>query len=344
MRRKQRDIDKIEMLRLLDAFARNRGWSITDSVNKSELVEALTHIISQRPQENLVHGLRVESMFAYVVGAIGACRIIKQEDAGDLFSKYPEFIVPDFYLVTSSGEEYLIEVKNCHRANITDFEYRLTARYYNQISAYADARGLDLKIAIYWSRLQIWTLLPINAFEKKGNYFSLPMEQCVKRDEMSLLGDVIIATVPPLELRILFDQKNQKTIEASSKIMATCSGIELWCGGRRVTDPYENKLAWFLLLFGHWPANKPEYKFSNGKLISINFMVSQKKSAGHNFAVIGRLSEMISRQYNELTAPDGQIKKISPSQDPDDLGIMIPADYMGEIVHLWRFELKPNYD
>ena len=57
----------------------------------------------------------------------------------------------------------------------------------------------------------------------------------------------------------------------------------------------------------------------------------------------GFLSQMTSLQFNELTAEEGEIVRLSPSLDPDKLGIVIPADFRREDLRLWRFTMSPNY-
>jgi hypothetical protein len=48
----------------------------------------------------------------------------------------------------------------------------------------------------------------------------------------------------------------------------------------------------------------------------------------------------LARQYNELTAPGGHIDFLSPERQPEQLGILIPLDYEGKALPLWRFRLQ----
>jgi hypothetical protein len=56
------------------------------------------------------------------------------------------------------------------------------------------------------------------------------------------------------------------------------------------------------------------------------------------------LSTIISRQYGQLTAPDGKVQRFTPDIAPGMLGFVIPEGYKGEALPLWRFLIKPNYD
>ena len=56
------------------------------------------------------------------------------------------------------------------------------------------------------------------------------------------------------------------------------------------------------------------------------------------------LSNMISRHYIDLIRSDGKINKLIPDKQPEGVGALIPHDYKGKVLRLWRFTLKPNYD
>lgn len=111
----------------------------------------------------------------------------------------------------------------------------------------------------------------------------------------------------------------------------------------RVKDAFEQKLALFLMQFGDWPVGKPQAEVSKGQLISFQISASMNPTDGQKFAIVSLLSRMISRQYNELTAPEGVIERLTPSVEPGELGILIPPDYKGDVVRLWNFTVLPNY-
>ena len=50
--------------------------------------------------------------------------------------------------------------------------------------------------------------------------------------------------------------------------------------------------------------------------------------------MLGFLSQMISLQFNELTAEEGEFARLSPTLDPDKLGIAMPPDYKGDNLRL----------
>jgi len=344
MKQTERDPLRFNTLRFLDTACRSKGFSLKDPMGHKSLLEVLAETVSQAQRNGiLMHGLRVESMFGYVAGALGHCVAVKQEDAGKFYSANAEIVVPDFRLVTGAGDEFLVEVKNCHEDQL-DYRYKLRLEYFRKLRAYADLFKRELKIAIYWSKIELWSLLPAESFEFDGKGYSLSMKQCMMRNEMRIIGDCMVGTVPPLIFRLLADPKKPRSVGPDGQAQLMIGAVEFWSGGRRVDDPFEQKLVWFLMRFGHWSAFEPQAEISDNRVISLQIKVSEEVPKSQGFAIIGSLSQMISSQYNDLTAPEGGIEHLTPSADPSELGIIIPPDYEGTAVRLWRLVVSPNYE
>ena len=158
-------------------------------------------------------------------------------------------------------------------------------------------------------------------------------------NEMSLLGDCMIATTPPLGLRFYTDQDNPSAVEADGSVACKFKRGTLYCGEQEIEGSFEESLAWFFINYGNWVEDKAPAVIEEGKLISIEipFIPEERDNPDQPFEGIGFLSQMISRQYNELTAPGGHIDFLSPERPPDQLGILIPLDYEGRALPLWRF-------
>lgn len=160
------------------------------------ILDALTKALSRVPQsEILVHGKRVESMFSYVASALGHCVAVKEEDAGELYSMNTDLAVPDFRVLTLEGKQFFVEVKNCHKVG-TQYRYRMTRDYLTKLRNYANMFGCELKIAIYWSKYNLWSMVTADAFEFDGVRYSISMGQCMKRNEMTIIGDCMVGIVP----------------------------------------------------------------------------------------------------------------------------------------------------
>jgi hypothetical protein len=155
-----------------------------------------------------------------------------------------------------------------------------------------------------------------------------------------------VATTPPLTCRILTDPTKPHRVDASGKVEVTIGKVEFYCGNRRIEDKQEQDLAFYFMLYGNWvEEGEPEAYIENGNLIHFDFVVRHSEpTVGQQFEIMGSLSGMISRRFKDSTAPEATIQRLVPSAEPGSLGILIPEDYKGKRLPLWRFILKPNYD
>lgn len=138
MKKIKRNPEKFESVRLLDAISRSTGLKFSDPINYESLLSSLVGAVSKAPlDKTLMQGLRIESMFAYVAGALGHCLAVKEEDSGELYSQNRDVIMPDFRLITRGRDEFLVEVKSCRKAHPND-RYRFSSAYFRKLRAYAD--------------------------------------------------------------------------------------------------------------------------------------------------------------------------------------------------------------
>lgn len=344
MKRISRDPQKFDLMRIIDDYARSHGVDIRDQVNQEGLLNELaTQIETNRRNDILIHGLRIQSMFAYVAAALGVCRAIKEEDAGELYSAEPDIRAPDFRIITLEPRKLLVEVKNCHTLH-QQRDYRFTRAYLDSLKRYASVFGTELFIAIYWSQIKLWTLLSASDFELRNEEYALTLPEAMKRNSMNILGDCKIGTIPSLTLKFLSDQTKPRAVDASGRADFTIGQVELYCGDQVIGDPLEKKIAWFLMNYGDWPGHQLPAEVVDGEVTSIGFRVQPetRSNPGERFELIGFLSQMVSRQFNNITAPDGPVKLLSPKREPDTFGVVIPPDYRGKTLPLWRFILRPS--
>ena len=118
MKRYSEDPDKFSLLKSLDDFARTKGLCITDAGTSDQLLEILRASLQVHVRNTArLHGLHAQSMFAYTTAAMGACRLISEEDSGALFDLDGNLQRPDFRIITRDGVQMLVEVKNFHPKN-----------------------------------------------------------------------------------------------------------------------------------------------------------------------------------------------------------------------------------
>lgn len=345
MKRISRDPHKFELIRIADAYARSRGSTLDDqNLSESLLAELQVALREGRSNQILVHGLRVQSMFAYVAGALGHCALIKEEDAGETYALDPDqLVVPDFRIVTKDNVELLIEVKNWRPKDPLQ-PYLIKRSYFERLQAYGALFGQEVRVAIYWSQFRAWTLLSPRAFELSERWYSVSFGDAVQRSEMKTLGDCMIGTRVPIRTRFVTDPEQPRTVGPDGRAACTIKTFELYCGESKIERPLEKQIAWFLIWNGRWPQEEFPAEVVGGELISFEFVFRpEEETPDQGFEVIGSLSQMISQQFNQLTAPSGTIAQLVPSRDPGKLGILIPSDYKGEALPLWRLFISPNY-
>ncbi len=162
---------------------------------------------------------------------------------------------------------------------------------------------------------------------------------------MAILGDCMVGTVPPLSLRVYADPLKPREVDTNGKVHFTIGKASICADGVKIDDELEKKLAWFFILHGRWDKIDQPAKIINDQLDYTELSVSPIQwDKNQAFAMLGFLSEMISSHYNYLTSPEGKILRIIPDQQPNKLSVLIPHDYKGKVLKLWRFTLQANYD
>ena len=346
MKRISREDPRFELMRLLDSYARREGVSIRDQAIHVGFLSGFADVIAASKESGtLVHGLRAESMFAYIVAAMGRCSVVKSEDAGDTYTHSEDLRVPDYRLVTSAGLQLLVEVKN-HRPASPVTNYLVKTDYMNGLRVYAELFGVDLYFAIYWSHMKLWSLVRSDRFDLVDGSYVLSLGEAMKRSDMSLLGDCMLGTKPPLVFRLLSDPECDRRAEPSGETGFTVGAVELVAGGEVVDDALEKRIAWFLLRYGEWGVSDLPAEVVDGELISMSFEVAPggRSNPDEDFEFIGFMSQMLSRQYDAMTADDNGVNLLTPDCQPEELGVVIPADFDGKRLHLWRFDVLSSAD
>jgi len=81
----------------------------------------------------------------------------------------------------------------------------MSAAYLASLQAYADAVGVPLRLALYWSRWNLWTVIAPEGFRRSDGGLRVTMMEAVMANEFGRLGDVSIFTKAPL--RLVLDQQ-----------------------------------------------------------------------------------------------------------------------------------------
>lgn len=343
MKRIKREPGKIEVLNLFAALGRQQGFKLGDKTSEAQFLESVSaSLICNKDNQSLLHGFRTEDLFQYVVASLGNCLLIKKEDTGEPIAVSPEMQPPDYQLVLQDKSRIFVEVKNCHKKRLPCL-FTLKAKYVNRLLQYSNLFDTDLRIAIYWSAWNIWTLVSLEEFDEINGKYQITMLDAVPSNEMNTLGDTSIGTTPPLILRFIADKTKPHSINDEGVANFTIGGIEFRCGANVLRDKTEQRFAFYFMLYGKWKTDAPEAIIQDNKLVAIDYIAEPEiATPGQGFEIIGVMSSMISRRYRELVLTSSSGESISTSAEPASLGLMIPEDYKGKGLSLWRFHLQPK--
>src|SRR5437588_5486805 len=168
MRRIPRNPEKFEVIDLVNAVGKKSGFKIGDEEGEARILASLSESYHKtKINTGLLHGRRTEAMFGYIAASLSKCKLVKQEDSGDIYTASPTLRVPDYHLVMQDGSEFYVEVKNFHQGNPLD-PFQVTPSYLESLLEYVALFDKRLKLAIYWSRWNIWTLVPVETLATNG--------------------------------------------------------------------------------------------------------------------------------------------------------------------------------
>ena len=344
MKRIKRNPEKFDVIDLFDSIGQSINLKFNDPNSKETFLNSISLSLNKSITPIMLFGRRAESMFGYVAASLGKCKLIKKEDCGEVFFNDDAIKIPDYRIITTTEKQYLIEVKNFYgKDSFTKF--KLKASYLDELLRYSLLVNVDLQIAIYWSKWNVWTMVAPFDFHNEGDEMTISLADAMKRNQMSILGDITIATLPNIAMRVYADPHMPRHVDKERHIDFTISNIELSCAGQVLSEEIEQHIAFMLIMLGVWEISGPTAKICDENLEYIEFVSAPKdRTTGQAFEIIGQLSGMISSQYKWITAPDGKVARLSPDIETGMLGFQIPEDYKSKSLPLWRFEIQPNYD
>lgn len=345
MKRVPRAPEKFDALELYSAVSRQQGYRIGMGDDLKDFQKRIGAALKATLQNsNILHGKRVEAMFAHVLGALGGCKYIKQEDGGAVFASTDDFEIPDYRVVTNEGQLLLIEVKNFHMKDLRSRFY-LQRAYLAKLTVYAEMNHARLKVAIYFSRINQWILLSPESFLVDGRRAYIDLPHSLARNEFSLLGDRMIATLPPLSIEFTGDPHDERTIvQPDGTAVFTIRQVQMKCAGSVIKEEEEQRIAFYLMRYGRWTKSEALATIVDGRLLRLAFVSAPDEEEANDqpFRMLGDLSSMISTAYRELTVGNDGVFSLDVKYDPAFFELKIPDGYKGEELPLWQFALQPN--
>lgn len=290
----------------------------------------------------LMQGQRVEAMFEALVISLGDFRLLKAEDSGRLVPA-ENFRAPDFRVVLNDGAHWLIEVKNVYEPDPLNQRRKLFSKpYYDTLAAYATATGAKLKVAIFWARWQLWTLVSADVLVDDDG-LEIDMSTAMRLNELSRLGDRMIGTKMPLCLRLTMDPTRTSSIALDGTVQATIGRAQLFCAGTEVCDTVEQEIAWVFMQHGEW-RESDEAILDGDQLVALEFRWEPEERSDDGFDMIGTLSRMFARYYAEHTVAEDAIIQLRAPSRPNWFAPLVKPEHVSQALPLWRFSQRPNFN
>jgi hypothetical protein len=341
MKRLPRDPIRFDIINAFAELGRAEKLSLRNPSAADGFVErARASINRSLENEAFLQGIRTEVMFESLVASLGAVEILKPEDSGEIYVSDESLKVPDFRLVLKDGSQMLVEVKNFYQANDLRRSFDLDGNYLEGLMRYSNKMSCELLIAVYWARWNIWTLVRPDAFKTHSEKRTLDMLEAMKANHMVTLGDYSVGTRFPLSLVMHADKGQPRMIKPDGSVSFTISKVEVFCAGQLVGDRVERRIATCLMFFGKWNYETEPTVVGN-ELEAVEHRWVPEVDNDQGFEVVGSLSEMFSTFYKVATQDDGQMGKLRLDVAPGSWGSLIPPDYKGKTLPLWRFRQHP---
>ena len=204
----------------------------------------------------LIHGSRTERLFEATVLSLGHFRLLKTEDVGRVHAAV-SCRAPDFRIVLDDGEQWLVEVKNVRSPEPFKQKTQMSAAYLASLQTYADMVGAPLKLAIFWSLWNIWTVISPERFRSPNGGLRITMKDAVLANESGRLGEVIIMTKAPLRVVLGAATDMPHSLSPEGLTNFIIGSAKLYSGEVELTDLRDRKLAEVRLFYGEWSVEGP---------------------------------------------------------------------------------------
>ncbi|MDR0189780.1 hypothetical protein RCO22_12595 [Pseudomonas yamanorum] len=346
MKRLPRKPLKFDPIELFTAIARDSDYKIEAAGDHADFLARVGDSLkAAADDQRLLHGKRIESLFAHVAGALGQCAMVKQEDSGAIFAAGKNIQAPDYSIVLKDGSRYMIEVKNCHHGDFKD-NYILKRDYVERLENYAALQGTTIKFAIYFSRINKWTLLSTSSLTPHNSKYTINIIEAIAKNEMITLGDRMIGTKPDLSIELIASKEKDSFITQNGQASFTVGDVKLYSEGNEIQDHKEKSIAYYLVRFGNWVTDTPNAIMDGNRVISVryDFCPYGEWDEEAGFAIVGDFSSMVSSAYHEQTVYEQKVIALDSKNDPDLFSVDIEDGYSGKNLPLWQLAINPNLD
>jgi hypothetical protein len=296
-----------DLLASVATYAREHGITLNDpSLVEPFIADATPKLKDALADPTLIHGSRTERLFEATVLSLGHFRLLKTEDVGRVHAA-GTCRAPDFRVVLDDGEQWLVEVKNVRSKEPLKQGTRMSAAYLASLQNYADMVGTPLKLAIFWSFWNIWTVISPDRFCRPNGGLHVMMMEAVFANEFGKLGEVMIMTKTPLRLVLGAATNMPRSLSSEGLANFIIGSAKLYSGDVELTDPRDRTLAEVLFLYGEWSTDGPLAVTDGGEFAGVEFVATPQEPSDQGWDGIGSASRILSRFYAAQTFDGDQV-------------------------------------
>lgn len=344
MKRIPRNPIRFDVFGLFATHAQQQKMAIHSKEAAEHFITSLkSSVESGLASEAFIHGHHTQALFEALTVSLAATKLLKQEDAGDVYSD-EDVRIPDYRAVLLDGKQLLVEVKNHYQDRPFEDPLVLKNDYMVGLQRYAALVNAPLRIAVFWARWNVWTLVAPLAFKSTAGGHELSFTDAVMNNDMALLGDKSIGTKFPLRIRFVADPTKPRKVGPDGEARVFIRDIKLFCGDNEIVNETEKNIAWYFMLYGKWESTGPaEAKVLDGELECAEEQFMPVEDNKQGFEIIGSLSSMYSAFYQQSTTDTGRIGQVRLEAEPGKLAALIPDGYKGDALPLWIFIQSPAH-
>jgi len=339
----QKEPKPFDLLALLAAFARDQGMALDHpALVETFTADAVRRLKRALTDTALLHGSRTERLFEATVLSLGNFRLLKAEDNGRIHAT-GTLRAPDFRVVLDDGAQWLIEVKNVRRKDPFKQHTTMSAAYLGSLQAYADMMGVPLRLAIYWSRWSLWTVIAPEHFRQPNGSLRISMQQGVIANKFSRLGEVSIMTRPPLRIVLGAAKDRPHGVGADSIASFIIGSVRLFSGEHELVDLRDRKLAEVLISYGEWPLGGPFAMTDEHGFAGVQYVAEPEEATGQAFEGIGWASRIFSSFYADQTVEGDRIVQLLGQSAPEWFAPLADWDFDNSKLPLILGRFEPNH-
>ena len=99
--------------------------------------------------------------------------------------------------------------------------------------------------------------MPLDKLTLDNTIYLLTLGDACMFNEMHILGDASIGTIPPLSLRLIADENKPRIVQEDGKVSFVIGEVQFLCGDNKIRDDNEKIIAFSLMMFGSWETREP---------------------------------------------------------------------------------------